>query len=238
MSANDTLTSTPSSLARLASELIGSAGLAATVVGSGIMATQLSDDVGLQLTINALATGMGLVVLIAVLGPIGGAHFNPAVTLALATTGRFSWRDVPGYVAVQITGCSLGVIAANLMFDSPAVGVSLTERATASTVFAEVLATAGLVACILLLLRFGKSAWIAPVVGLYIASAYSVTSSTSFANPAITIARTLSDSFAGIAPSSVPWYLAAQVVGAAIGVGVVVVLSRTTASRQPVAPRA
>lgn len=226
----------PSTLARLASELIGSAGLAATVVGSGIMATQLTDDIGLQLTINALATGMGLVVLIAVLGPVGGAHFNPAVTLALAATGRFAWREVPGYVLMQIAGCSLGVIAANLMFDSPAVAVSLTERATTSTVFAEVLATAGLVASILLLLRFRKSAWIAPIVGLYIASAYSVTSSTSFANPAITIARTLSDSFAGISPSSVPWYIAAQLVGAAVGIGVVWLLSRTTAAESS-APR-
>lgn len=203
---------------RALAELIGSGGLAAIVVGSGIAAQRLSpSDTGLQLLENALATALGLTVLILVFAPTSGAQFNPAVTLVDAATGGRPWRDVWSYLPAQILGCLAGTILANLMFEQPAVSWSTTERVTPAHLLAEVIATAGLITVIFVLARTGRSAIIAPAVGTYIGAAYFFTSSTSFANPAITIGRTITDTFAGIAPSSAPWYIAAQLVGAVLG---------------------
>jgi len=201
---------------RAAAEFIGSAALAAIVVGSGIAATRLSDDVGIQLLINALATALGLYVLITVFGPLSGAQFNPAVTLVDAALGSRRVRDLVPYLAAQVVGCAAGAVLANLMFARSAVSISTTERATVPHLLAEVVATAGLVFAVFALVRTDRTAWLPAVVGAFIGSAYFFTSSTSFANPAITIGRMLSDTFAGIAPASVPWFLAAQLVGAAL----------------------
>lgn len=203
---------------RMLAEALGSAGLIATVVGSGIMATRLTDDVGLQLLINALATAAALVVLIVVLGPVSGAHLNPAVTGALAAIGRVPTREILPTIAAQLVGFAAGAVLANLMYGGAAVSLSTTERAGLPLLLGEVVATAGLVAVILTLVLRDQTAWVPAAVGLYIGSAYVVTSSTSFANPGITLGRMLSDSFAGIAPASAPAYIAAQLVGAAIGV--------------------
>lgn len=209
---------------RLLAEFLGSALLAAIVIGSGIMASTLTSDVGVQLLITAMATAFGLAVLILVFGPVGGAHFNPAVTFAIATLGGMRWRDAPAYVAAQIAGCSSGAILANAMFALPAVTISTTERATGATLLAEVVAAAGLVLVILALVRSNRLEWVAPAVGAYIGSAYFFTASTSFANPAITIGRMLSDTFAGIAPASAPAFIAAQLIGSAIAVGLALLL--------------
>jgi glycerol uptake facilitator-like aquaporin len=216
---------TPTLARRAIVELVGSAALAAIVVGSGIAATRLSDDVGIQLLINALATVFGLFVLVSVLGPISGAQLNPAVTLADATLGLRAWRDVVFYVPTQIAGCVLGAILANLMFGMSAVSVSATARATPGHLLAEVVATAGLVFAIFSLVRLDRAAQIPGVVAAFIGAAYFFTSSTSFANPAITVGRMFSDSFAGIAPSSAPWFIAAQLVGCALGLAAVRTLS-------------
>ena len=206
---------------RAAAEFIGSAALAAIVVGSGIAATRLSDDVGIQLLINALATALGLYVLITVFGPLSGAQFNPAVTLVDAALGSRRVRDLAPYLCAQVLGCVAGTAHANLMFGLAAVSVSATQRASAAHLLAEVVATAGLVVAIFVLVRSDRAVWVAGVVAAYIGSAYFFTSSTSFANPAITIGRVFSDTFAGIAPSSAPWFIAAQLVGAVIGYAVV-----------------
>jgi glycerol uptake facilitator-like aquaporin len=198
-------------------ELVGSAALAAIVVGSGIAATNLSEDGGIRLLVNAIATAFGLFVLISVLGPISGAHLNPVVSLVDAGLGLWPWRDVGLYVAAQLVGCVLGAILANLMFSHAAVSISVTERATPGHLLAEVVATAGLVFAIFTLVRTDRTALAPAVVAAYIGSAYFFTSSTSFANPAITVGRMFSDSFAGIAPSSAPGFIAAQLVGGAIG---------------------
>ncbi|WP_297083531.1 MIP/aquaporin family protein [uncultured Demequina sp.] len=206
---------------RLAGELIGSAALAIAVIGSGIMAASLSpDDVGLQLLQNSYATALALTVLIATLGPVSGAHFNPAVSLAERAMDPHArpWSETWQYIAVQILGCSAGAVIANLMFDLPAVSISTTDRADAARLLAEVVATAGLVGTIFLLVRAGKSVWIAPAVGAFIGAAYYFTSSTSFANPAITVGRMLSDTFAGVSPASALPFIAAQLVGATLGV--------------------
>lgn len=200
-----------------AGEFVGSALLTTVVVGSGIAAEQLSNDVGLQLLENALVTALGLTVLILVFAPVSGAHFNPVVSLVDALLGTRSWRDVARYVPAQITGCIAGVMLANLMFGLDAVSWSTTDRATWPHLLAEVVATAGLVLVIFALVRTGRAALAAPAVGAYIGAAYFFTSSTSFANPAITIGRMFSDTFAGIAPTSAPPYLAAQLVGGLIG---------------------
>lgn len=215
---------TPSLSRRLLAEFVGSALLAAIVIGSGIMAQNLTLDVGMQLLINAFATALGLTVLILVFGPVGGAHFNPAVTLAVATLRGMRWRDAPAYVVAQVAGCASGAVLANAMFALPPVTISTTDRLTASNLLAEVVAAAGLVLVILALVRSHRLAWVAPAVGSYIGSAYFFTASTSFANPAITIGRMLSDTFAGIAPASAPGFMGAQLLGAAIGVGLVVLL--------------
>lgn len=215
----------PDLLRRTAVEAIGGAGLAAIVIGSGVMATRLSDDVGVQLIINALATVFGLAVLITTLGPVSGAHLNPAVTLVMLALRRTSPLEAGAYVAAQAVGCLAGAVLANLMFALPAVSVSTTVRAEPATLLAEAVATAGLVAVILLLQRHGRDALIAPAVAAHIGAAYFFTSSTSFANPAITIGRMASDTFAGIAPASVAPYIAAQSIGAALGLAAVTLLA-------------
>ncbi|MFJ4037091.1 aquaporin [Microbacterium sp. NPDC090007] len=204
-------------LRRVAAEFAGSAALTAMVVGSGIAATSLSDDIGVQLLINAIATAFGLFVLITVLGSISGAHFNPVVSLVDLAFGYRGARDVVPYIGAQILGCITGSILANMMFDLPPVAFSTTDRITPGHLVAEVVATAGLVAVIFILARSGRSAWAAGAVAAYIGSAYFFTSSTSFANPAITIGRIFSDTFAGIAPASAPLFVIAQLLGATLG---------------------
>lgn len=203
---------------RLTAEFLGSAGLAAVVIGSGIAAKQLSpNDVGLQLLENALATAFGLGVLILVFMTVSGAHFNPVVSIVDSLSGLRSWRDTALYIPTQIVGCIVGAILANLMFGQAAVTISTTVRLTPGHFLSEVVATAGLIMVIFALVRTGR-ANLAPIaVGVYIGGAYFFTSSTSFANPAITIGRMFSDTFAGIAPSSAPGFIAAQLIGAAIG---------------------
>ena len=212
-------------LARKAfAELIGSTLLAATVVGSGIAAQRLSpDDVGLQLLENALVTGAVLVALILALGPVSAA-FNPVVTLAERFFGAVTTAAAATYVAAQVVGCCLGVVLANAMFELDPVQLSTTERAAPALWLAEVVATFGLVVVIFGVVRSGRAAHVAYAVGAYITAAYWFTSSTSFANPAITVGRTLSDTFAGIAPASAPAYVLAQLVGGALAVGAVLVL--------------
>mgnify|MGYP002651930143 CR=1 FL=1 len=217
-------------LARTAgAEFIGALLLSAIVIGSGIAAASLSPgDVGLQLLQNSLATTLGLAVLIAVFQPVSGAHFNPAVTLVEAALAPRGERPKPVrviiFIAVQVAGCIAGAMLANAMFDLPAAAWSTTDRASGATLLAEVVATAGLVLVIVGLVRAGQSAWVAPAVGAYIGAAYWFTSSTSFANPAITIGRAFTDTFAGIAPASVLPFIAAQLVGAAVGAAVAVAL--------------
>lgn len=205
-------------LRRLAGEFVGSGLLAAVVVGSGIAAQRLSPaDTGLQLLENALTTAFGLAVLILVFAPVSGAHFNPVVSAVDAALGHRPWADVARYVPAQIAGCIAGAVLANLMFAEPAVAWSTTDRLSSPHLLAEVVATAGLVLVIFALVRTGRTAAIAPAVGAYIGAAYFFTSSTSFANPAITIGRMFTDTFAGIAPGSAPGYVAAQLVGGLVG---------------------
>jgi glycerol uptake facilitator-like aquaporin len=212
-------------LARKAfAEGLGSALLAATVVGSGIAAQRLSpDDEGLQLLENSLITGAVLVALILALGPVSAA-FNPAVTLAERALGAVTTRAAAVFVAAQVAGCCVGVVVANLMFDLPAVDVSQRDRTGGGLWLGEVVATFGLLVVIFGVVRSGRAGHVAYAVGGYITAAYWFTSSTSFANPAITVARTLSDTFAGIAPGSVPLFVLMQLVGAALAVGAVLVL--------------
>lgn len=207
----------------IGAEILGSALLAAIVIGSGIMAQRLSSsDVGLQLFENAFSTALGLAVLILILQPVSGAHFNPAVTLADVVLHRRPWSVAAIYVPAQIVGCIAGAILANLMFGLTAVSWSTTDRADAPRLLSEVVATAGLVLLIFALVRTGRANLAAPAVGAYIGSAYFFTSSTSFANPAITVGRAFSDTFAGIAPTSVLPFIAAQLIGAAVGVALAV----------------
>lgn len=199
-------------------EFLGSGLLAAVVVGSGIAAQRLSPgDVGLQLFENAFATALGLAVLILVFASVSGSHFNPVVTIADILLHRRPWTTAATYVPVQIVGCIAGAILANLMFAAPAVAWSTTDRSGWPLLLSEVVATAGLVLVIFALVRTGRSHLAAPAVGAYIGAAYFFTSSTSFANPAITIGRMFSDTFAGIAPASVLPFIGAQLVGGALG---------------------
>jgi len=201
----------------LAAEALGTALLVATVVGSGIMAERLSGgNTGVALLANTIATGAILVVLITVFGPISGAHFNPVVSLVMALRRALPWPRLVPYVAAQIIGSAAGAILANLMFDLPAVTLSDTVRGGTGQLIGETVATVALFGAILGGLAVAPHA-IPWLVGLTITAAYWFTASTSFANPAVTLARTLSDSFAGIAPASVPGFLAAQVAGALIG---------------------
>jgi arsenate reductase len=204
---------------RLAAELLGSAFLAAIVIGSGIAAQRLSpSDTGLELLENSAATAAGLFAVILMLGPVSGAHFNPVVSLADAALGGISWRDALAYLPAQVAGCVTGAVAANLMFGQAAVSVSVKHRASGAHALSEVIATAGLVLVIFALARSGRAAAAPAAVGAYIGAAYWFTASTSFANPAITVGRMLSDSFAGIAPSSAPVFIAAQAGGGIAGV--------------------
>ena len=199
---------------RLIAEALGTALLLAIVIGSGVMGERLAGgNVAMALLGNTLATGTGLVVLITMFGPVSGAHFNPAVTLVFALRREISWALAGGYVLVQLAGAVLGVWTAHAMFGLAILEVSTKLRSGPAQAFSEFVATFGLVAAILGSLRFRPEA--TPlIVGLYITSAYWFTASTSFANPAVTVARMLSDSFAGIAPSSAPAFVAAQLVGA------------------------
>lgn len=201
---------------RLAAEFIGTAFLLATVVGSGIMAERLAGgNVALALLGNTLPTGAILVVLITMLGPVSGAHFNPAVTLVMTMRRALGPALALLYVAVQVTGGLAGTWAAHLMFELPVVQISQTARTGGAQWFAEGVATFGLVFTILMTLKARESA-VAMAVGLYITAAYWFTASTSFANPAVTLARAVTDTFAGIDPSHVPAFVAAQAVGAVI----------------------
>jgi glycerol uptake facilitator-like aquaporin len=198
----------------LAAEFIGSAFLAATVIGSGIAAERLSGgNVALALLANAIATGCILYVIIAVFAPLSGAHFNPAVSLAFAVRGELAWRLCGFYIVAQVAGMILGAMIAHAMFELPLLQVSSTARAGQGTAAGEIVAAFGLVLAIFGL-KERNAAAIPLAVGLYITSAYWFTSSTSFANPAITLARSLSDTFAGIAPASVPLFVACQIGGA------------------------
>ncbi|MFF2567456.1 aquaporin [Streptomyces sp. NPDC058084] len=234
---------TPSLGRRALAELIGTAALVAIVVGSGIQATGLTHDVALQLLANSLATVFGLGVLIGLLGPVSGAHFNPAVTLALWWTGRrdgdgdgLELRAVAAYVPAQIVGGLGGAVLANAMFAEPLVRLSTHDRSAGHLWLGEIVATAGLV---LLVLGLGRTARqrLGPVlVPSYIGAAYWFTSSTSFANPAVSLARAFSDTFAGIAPASVPPFVAAQLVGAGVGVALSVALFGRTAPMPAAVP--
>ena len=202
----------------LAAETLGTAILLATVVGSGIMAEQLAGgNVAIALLGNTIPTGAILVVLITILGPISGAHFNPAVSLAMCMTGRLPWSKLPPYVLSQVIGAILGVWLAHAMFDLSVLQVSTKVRWSGGQWIAEATATFGLLATIFGGLRYSAAA-IPTLVGLYITAAYWFTASTSFANPAVTIARSLSNTFAGIAPGSVSPFIAAQLVGTLLGV--------------------
>ncbi len=202
---------------RLVAEALGTALLVGTVVGSGIMADQLTDDVALALLGNTLPTGAILVVLITILGPISGAHFNPAVTLAFLLRGEAKFAEATPYIVAQIIGGVLGSIIAHGMFDLSLLQASTTQRTGTAQWFSEIVATFGLVGVILAGIRFKPDA-VAWLVGLYITAAYWFTASTSFANPAVTIGRAFSDTFAGIHPTDVLPFIVAQLIGAALAV--------------------
>lgn len=206
---------------RAGAEALGTAFLVAIVVGSGIAAQRLSpNDTGLQLLENSLATGLGLVALILAFGPVSGAHFNPVVTLADRLLAGLPTRDSLVYVMAQIAGGVAGVMLANLMFELPAVTVSTAVRSSPNLWLSEIVATFGLLLVILGVVRSRNAAAAPFAVGVYIAAAYWFTSSTSFANPAVTLARTLTDTFAGISPASMPAFVVAQVVGALLAIAV------------------
>lgn len=209
---------------RLAAEFLGTGLLVTVIVGSGIAAQRLSpSDVGLQLLENSIATALGLAVLIVMFGPISGGHFNPVVSLADWLLGRHNGtgigqRDVGAYILVQCVGAVAGAILANAMFDTTT-HISAKDRLTAGHLLGEVVATAGLILLTFALTRTGRSILAAPAIGAYIGAAYWFTSSTSFANPAVTLGRMFSDTFAGIAPGSAPGFIGAELIGAAVGVG-------------------
>ena len=214
---------------RAVAELLGTSLLVMIVVGSGIAAQQLSpNDVGLQLLQNSTATVLGLTVLILIFGPVSGAHFNPAVSLVDWVLGRRSGTgltlpELGAYVVAQTVGAISGSVVANAMFE---VGTSVSgkDRATGGHLLGEVVATAGLILLVFALAATKRGVLAAPAVGAYIGAAYWFTSSTSFANPAVTVGRIFSDTFAGIAPGSVPWFVIAQLIGAAAGLGLLILL--------------
>ena len=218
---------------RLVAEALGTGMLVATVVGSGIMAETLTKDVALALLGNTLPTGAMLVVLITILGPISGAHFNPAVTLVFTLKGDLPARDAILYVAAQIAGGIAGTMAAHLMFALPLVEFSLKTRSGGAQWFAEGVAAFGLVATILAGIRFQRDAvpWL---VGLYITAAYWFTASTSFANPAVAIARALTNTFSGIRPADLPGFILAELAGAVIALLVMSWLLRTGRVAEPI----
>jgi arsenate reductase len=210
---------------RLAAEFLGSAFLAAIVIGSGIAAQVLSPgNVGLELFENAAVTAAGLYAIILMFGPVSGAHFNPVVSFVDAAFDGISWRDALAYLPAQVLGCTGGAMVANLMFSRAAVSISTHHRATPAHFLSEVVATLGLILVIFALARSGRARITPGAVGAYIGAAYFFTSSTSFANPAITVGRMFSDTFAGIAPVSAPVFIAAQVVGGGLAVAVIKLL--------------
>jgi len=217
---------------RLLAETVGTALLVTIVVGSGIAASRLSpDDTGLQLLQNSITTALGLAVLILLFGPVSGAHFNPVVTASAwlldrrqGRDDRLTGRDVVAYTLAQTTGAVLGALLANAMFTLPLGQIATTTRTGSGLWLGEIVATAGLVALIFALARSGRGPLSAAAVGAYIGAAYWFTSSTSFANPAVTVGRMFSDTFAGIAPASVPAFVIAQLIGALLGLGLVVAL--------------
>jgi glycerol uptake facilitator-like aquaporin len=240
---------------RLLAEFVGTGLLVTVVIGSGIAAQRLSpNDVGLQLLENSTATLFGLAVLILMLGPVSGAHFNPVVSGADWLLGRrtgsgISGRDVAGYTVAQTLGGIGGAVLANLMFDVPT-ALSTKDRSDWHLWIGEIVATVGLVALIFALARTGRGAWAPPAVGAYIGAAYWFTSSTSFANPSVTVGRMFSDTFAGIDPSSVPGFLVAQLAGGVLGLLLVralypdeaattddVVVPHVDQTREPIARR-
>ncbi len=207
---------------RLTAEFLGSAFLAAVVIGSGIAAQRLSPgQTGLQLLENAAATAAGLFAIILMFGPVSGGHFNPVVSFVDAAFGGLSWRDAAAYLPAQVAGCIGGAVAANLMFALFAVSISAKPRASAAHFLSEIIATLGLMLVIFALARSGRSGSAPAAVGAYIGAAYWFTSSTSFANPAITIGRMFSATFAGIAPSSVPSFIGAQIIGGVVAIGII-----------------
>ncbi len=215
-------TRTPPLTRKLLAEFLGSAFLAALVIGSGIAAQELSpNDVGLELFENAAATAAGLFAIILMFGPVSGGHFNPVVSAVDASYGGISRRDALAYIPVQVVGCIAGAIVANGMFAKAAISISTHHRASPAHLFSEVIATAGLILVIFSLARTRRTSMAPAAVGAYIGAAYFFTSSASFANPAISVGRMFSNTFAGIAPSSVPTFIVAQLVG---GVCAVVVL--------------
>lgn len=206
---------------RLLAEFLGSGFLAALVIGSGIAAQDLSRDSGLQLLENAAATAAGLFAIILMFGPVSGGHFNPVVSLVDAYFGGLSWRDALAYIPAQIAGCITGAIVANGMYALTAISISTHHRASAAHLLAEIVATLGLLLVIFSLARSGRASTAPAAVGAYIGAAYWFTSSTSFANPAISIGRMFSDTFTGIAPASVPAFIAAQVIGALVAIAAI-----------------
>jgi glycerol uptake facilitator-like aquaporin len=210
---------------RLLAEFLGSAFLAAIVIGSGIAAQNLSPgNVGLQLFENAAATGAGLFAIILMFGSVSGAHFNPIVSFVDAGFGGISWKHAAAYLPFQTLGCIFGAIVANAMFSEAAISISTKHRASGPHWLSEVVATVGLILVIFALARSGRSHLAPAAVGAYIGAAYFFTSSTSFANPAITVGRMFSNTFAGIAPSSVPSFISAQIVGGLAAFGLIWVL--------------
>ena len=210
---------------KLLAEFLGTALLVAIVVGSGIMATDLTQDVGLQLLINTIATVFGLAVLILILAPISGAHFNPVVTLVDLIQGKSSFIQFLQYAVAQTAGAVTGAFLANAMFDQAIIQTATKLRSGSNLYLAEIVATAGLILVINLLVNQKNLTVIPAAVAAWIGSAYFFTSSTSFANPAVTFGRTFSDSFAGIAPECAPKFIAAQILGAIIGLGLVKALT-------------
>jgi glycerol uptake facilitator-like aquaporin len=210
---------------RLLAELLGSAFLAALVIGSGIAAQRLSPgNTGLQLFENAMATAAGLFAIISMFGPVSGGHFNPVVSLVDAGFGSLSWRDAMAYLPAQVGGCTLGAVGANIMFSRAAFELSTKHRGTPAHFLSEVVATSGLLLVIFALSRSGRTRTVPAAVGAYIGAAYLFTSSTSFANPAITVGRMFSNTFAGIAPSSVPGFVVAQLLGGIVAFGTIAIL--------------
>jgi glycerol uptake facilitator-like aquaporin len=204
---------------RLLAEYLGSALLAAVVVGSGIAAQTLSPGgIGLELLENAAATAAGLFAIILMFGAVSGAHLNPVVSFVDASFGGISWRTAALYLPAQVAGCISGAILANLMYAKPAVFFSTHDRATPAHFLSEIVATAGLVLVIFALVRTRRASLAAAAVGAYIGAAYFFTSSTSFANPAIAVGRMFSDTFAGIAPASVPSFIGAEVLGGLVAI--------------------
>ena len=204
---------------RLLAEFLGSAFLAAAVIGSGIAAANLSPgDTGLQLFENAAATAAGLFTIILMFGPVSGGHFNPVVSLLDSAFGGLKWRDAAAYIPAQVLGCISGAVLANGMYALSAISISTKHRASEAHLLAEVVATLGLLLVIFALARTRRGSMAPAAVGAYIGAAYFFTSSTSFANPAITVGRMFSDTFAGIAPASVPGFVVAQLVGGVVAI--------------------